>query len=117
MAGFYADALGSFFPTRGAVVPAAPAPLETADEPAAFGAPPLTAALESPFLASAAVDFTGAAAAGFLPSVSITKNGFPTSTPYPSAAKISVITPASGDLIGTYVLSVSTLQTISSSST
>lgn len=47
----------------------------------------------------------------------MTKNGFPTSTAYPSAAKSSVITPASGDLIGTYVLSVSTLHTISSNST
>ena len=114
MAGFYADALVSFFPTRGAVV-VVPAPLE-AVEPAAF-APPVSAALESPFLASAPADFPGAGAVGFLPSVSITKKGFPTSTPYPSAAKISVITPASGDLIGTCVLSVSTLQTISSSST
>jgi len=115
VAGFYADALVSFFPTRGAVV-VVPAPLEAVEEPAAF-APPVPAALESPFLASAPADFPGAGAVGFLPSVSITKKGFPTSTPYPSAAKISVITPASGDLIGTCVLSVSTLQTISSSST
>lgn len=113
MAGFYADALGSFFPTNGAVD--VYAPLETAEEPVALELA-VPVALESPFLASDA-GFYGVAAAGFLPSVSITKKGFPTSTPYPSAAKISVITPASGDLIGTCVLSVSTLQTISSSST
>jgi hypothetical protein len=69
----------------------------------------------SAYLGASAVDFAGPSA--FLPSVSISKNGEPTSIVSPTLAKSYVRVPASGDLMSTVILSVSTIATTSSNAT